>query len=74
MQVVGQLNVRVKYGVQEAKLVLVVVGGNGPSLFGRNWLKYLRLDWRNIAVVRAVQQKSLSMLLKQHQQLFTDEL
>ena len=37
MQVVGQLNVLVKYGTQEAKLVLVVVGGNGPSLFGCNW-------------------------------------
>ena len=74
MQVVGQLNVRVKYGIQEAKLVLVVVGGNGPSLFGCNWLKCLRLDWSNIAVVRAVQQKSLNILLKQHQQLFTDVL
>jgi len=40
MQVVGQLNVRVKYGSQEEKVVLVVVGGNEPSLFGRNWLKY----------------------------------
>ena len=32
MQVVGQLNVWVKYGSQEEKVVLVVVGGNGPSL------------------------------------------
>ena len=51
MQVVGQLNVRVKYGTQEAKLVVVVVGGNSSSPFGHNWLKYLRLDWSNIAVV-----------------------
>ena len=36
MQVVGQLNVRVKYGTQEAKLVLIVIGGNGPSIFRRN--------------------------------------
>ena len=48
MKVIGQLNVRVKYGDQEEKLVLVVVGGDGPSLFGRNWLKYLRLDWGKI--------------------------
>ena len=46
MTVVGQLNVRVTYGNQEEKLVLVVVGGNGPNLFGRNWLKYLKLDWK----------------------------
>ena len=74
IQVVGQLNVWVKYHTQEAKLVLLVVGENGPSFFGRNWLKYLCLDWSNIAVVRTVQLKSLNMLLKQHQQLFADEL
>ena len=51
MQIVGQLNVRVQYGEQTAPLVLVVVAGNGPSLFGRNWLKYIRLDWGRIASV-----------------------
>ena len=46
MEVVGQLRVRVKYGSQEEKLVLVIIGGNGPSLFGRNWLNYLcTYDW-----------------------------
>ena len=72
MEVVGQLNVRVKYGDQEAKLVLVVVRGNGPSLLGRNWLKYLRLDWPRIASVRAVHSQALSTLMQQHQPLFTD--
>jgi hypothetical protein len=51
MQVVGNLHVHVHYGSQQAKLVLVVVGGDGPSLFGRNWLNYIRLDWSNIAAV-----------------------
>ena len=74
MQLVGQLNVWVKYGTQEAKLVLVVVGGNGPSLFGRNWLKYLRLDRSTIAAVRTVRPTALDTLMKQHQQLFADEL
>ena len=74
MEVVGQLNVRVKYGDQEAKLVLVVVGGNGPSLFGRNWLKYVRLDWPRIASVRAVHSQALSTLMQQHQPLFADGL
>ena len=31
MQVIGNLHVRVQYGTQEEKLVLVVVGGNGPT-------------------------------------------
>ena len=42
------LNVRVQYGSQNKKLVLVVVGGNGPSFLGRNWLKYIHLDWSQI--------------------------
>ena len=74
MEVVGQLNARVKYGSQQAKLVLVVVAGNGPSLFGRNWLRYLRLDWGSIAMVRAAHPKSLNDMLQQHQALFADEL
>ena len=43
MQVIGNLHVCVQYGTQEEKLVLVVVGGNRPSLFGRNWLTYICL-------------------------------
>ena len=46
MQVVGQINVHVQYCGQTAPLVLVVVAGDGPSLFGRNWLKYIQLDWK----------------------------
>ena len=49
IRVVGQLNLRVTYRRQSAKLVLIVVGSDGLSLFGRNWLKYLRLDWKSIA-------------------------
>ena len=41
MEVRGTLNMWVKYGDQKEKLVLVVVEGNGPSLLGRNWLKYI---------------------------------
>lgn len=74
MKVVGQLHVKVKYGTQEQKLVLVVVEGSGPSLFGRNWLKYLQLDWGKIASIRPSRLEPLNLLVKRHQQLFTDEL
>ena len=47
-KVKGTLNMRVTYGDRKQKLVIVVVEGNGPNLLGRNWLKYLRLDWNNI--------------------------
>ena len=74
MKVIGQLNVRVKYGDQEEKLVLVVVGGDGPSLLGCNWLKYLRLDWGKIASLPTTHPDSVSALLKRHQTLFNEEL
>ena len=56
------------------KLVLVVVAGNGPSLFGPNWLKHLKLDWRNMVVVQTVKWNSLSILMKKHQVPFSDDL
>ena len=39
MEVKGTLNMRVWYGYQKKKLVLLVVGGDVPSLLGRNSLK-----------------------------------
>ncbi len=48
MRVLGQLRVNVKYHNQEHTLPLLVVGGSGPSLFGRNWLGKIRLDWASI--------------------------
>ena len=74
MKVKGTLNMRVTYGDQKQKLVLVVVEGNGPSLLGRNWLKYLRLDWNNIFSVRTAKMKPLHALLQYHQILFSKEL
>ena len=41
IHLIGNLHVRVQYGDQVAKLALVVVAGDVPSLFGWNWLKYL---------------------------------
>jgi hypothetical protein len=50
MQVHGTLNVKVQHNNQEEKLKLVVVAGNGPSLLGRNWLKYILLDCYDIII------------------------
>ena len=73
IKVIGTLNVRVQYGSQAEKLVLVVVGGDGPSLFGRNWLRYLRLDWNKIASIRSAQLSPLKLLMQQNQSSFADE-
>ena len=70
MQIIGQLNVHVESNGQTSPLVLVVVAGDGPSLFGRN---YIRLDWSRIATVRA-RSSGLQTLLQTHESLFKEEL
>ena len=49
LQVLGTVDVQVCQA--SAKLVnrsLAVVGSDGPSLLGRNWIKSLQLDWARI--------------------------
>ena len=43
--VVGEVEVDVEYGGQCRKMNLVIVQGHGSSLFGRDWLKLIKLDW-----------------------------
>ena len=45
---VGQANVNVKYEDQEKVLTVIVTPGSGPSLFGRNWLHHIHLNWKQI--------------------------
>ena len=78
--VLGQLNVKVKYGSQEARLVLLVVDSAGPTLLGRNWLKYITVDWKRIKMLSkdqipaASSSSTLGELLRTHQNIFKDEL
>ena len=62
--VLGTLEVEVQYGEQRAHLPLVVLKGEGPSLFGHNWLENVRLDWKRI---HQVQGSSLQDVLYRHQ-------
>ena len=51
LSIKGQVMVNVKHGDQEVTLPLLVVDGSGPSLFGRNWLHKIRLNWGEIKKV-----------------------
>ena len=44
LPVVGEVVVSVKHDKQAKDLVLTIVGGDGPSLLGRDWLKHLKLN------------------------------
>ena len=68
--VVGSREVKVTYQTQNASLQLLVVRGEGPSLFGRNWLDKIRLDWPSVNKVES----ALDKLLDKHQVLFTGGL
>ena len=48
LKVHGQLMAHLKYQDQSANVPLLVVEGSGPSLFGRDWLSQIRLDWTKI--------------------------
>lgn len=46
VKVYGKVNVLLKYQEQCADVWLLVVDSSGPSLFGRDWLSRIKLDWK----------------------------
>ena len=69
--VVGCGNVNVEYNGQSAQLPLLVVGGSGPTLLGRDWLSQIRLDWHQIHHIHSA---SLQFLLACYPAVFQDGL
>ena len=49
----GKITVNVQYKDQRATLSLSVVEGSGPSLFERNWLSHIKLEWQNLFSIRS---------------------
>jgi len=70
---VGELQVTVQFGEQTQNLKLIVVSGKGPSLFGKDWLQKLRLDWQRI-YFQTSPLTELSSLFTKYANLFKDEL
>ena len=74
IKVLGRAWVRVGCGGQiEEGMGLMVVGGGGPSLLGRDWLGRLRLDWATVRSISEVP-TSLDLLLALHDDLFQNEI
>ena len=70
LNVLGQMSVQVQYEEQESQLPLIVVDCKGPPLFGRNWLRKIRLNWMCIKQVST----GLDRLLKRYGDVFHNEL
>ncbi|MEE4247260.1 MAG: RNase H-like domain-containing protein, partial [Kangiellaceae bacterium] len=75
VEVLGEMSVSVKLqGGDSKQLPLVVVAGTGSSLIGRNWLKQLPIDLHEILQVRQGQHPSITRLLDEYQDVFSDGL
>ena len=48
LTLVGETDVKVRYGQQVASLPLIIVKGKSPNLFDRNWMQNLKLKWEDI--------------------------
>ena len=72
LQVLGTVNVQVcQASARPVNLSLAVVGADGPSLLGRNWIQSLQLDWPRICRLDA---KPAEAVLQRHSKVFQEEL
>ena len=70
LTVLGRAQVKVTNKNQEIKAPFIVVAGDGPTLFGRNWLQPLQMDWKEIRYMTT----AIDTLLQKHEVLYKDEL
>jgi len=70
----GEVTVNVEYEQQTDKLPLVIVKGDRPALLGCDWLKILRLNWREIFTVRASSDSNADVeaVLLKHKAVFEE--
>lgn len=70
----GSITVTATYEGQSHSLTLLVVPTDGPTLFGRDWLKAIRLNWPQLNHLRSLQNRALQDVLDRYKDLFKDEI
>ena len=72
----GVIKVQVELNKQSAVLPLYVVKVDAPALFGREWLRVIKLNWRDLKTVHVTEQKAekLETVLKRHSAVFSKKL
>ena len=74
IQLLGELDVAVRYDGQVAKLPILVEKGDGPNLLCRDWLRKLKLDWTNICKVCGHTHRDLSQVIDKYAEVFAEGL
>ena len=72
--VIGEVDVNVVYGNQEARLPVIVTSNAGPVLLERSWLSVLKLNWSQIKKVSAQPANEVEKLITKYSSLFDDTL
>ena len=72
--VMGELVVTVKSGADEKKLPLLVCGGQGPPLLGRDWLYDLKLNWHQLKQLHTLKNSSTDDVKAKYASLFDGTL
>ena len=71
----GKVQVSVQLKDQEANMEMIVTKQEGPTLFGRDWLKALQLDWSEIKHVQATTstlKKKVTEILHKYPEVFSN--
>ena len=71
VELLGEIDVHVEYEGQKRQLPLVIAKGVRTPLFGRTWLKAIRIDWDNVFAIYAT---PLEQLLHEYQSVFKGEI
>ena len=72
------IHVTVQSGINEARhnLDLYVVNKTTPSLFGRSWLRYIQIDWKEVHTLHTVKPVNdrVNNLVKKYKHVFNEEV
>lgn len=75
IQLLGHLDIAVRYGSTQVNLPVHVVAGNGPNLMGRDWLSHFDVDLKGLQSINSVTaDQQLSGLLEKYSSVFTADL
>ena len=71
LSVLGEFEIDVCHGEKKARLPLLVIDKDGPSLLSRNWLTCFQLNWK---AIHTIQHMTVNNLLKKYESVFSPGL